>query len=159
MSRQFFIDISIGLSVFLLLFAGMPAMAGDAMVITSETLMADQDTNIAVFEGSVVARSGNIVLSAERMTANYGDGGALKNLVAEGLVKLVKGLQVLTSNKAVYDVALRRMDFTGEPRAVEEGNVLMGSRISYFIDEDRIKVDRSTVIIEDQKTGTGGAGE
>jgi len=145
--------------VFLLLVAGMPAMAGDTMVITSETLRADRESNTVAFEGSVVARGESIILSAERMIAHYGKGGALENLVAEGSVKLVKGLQVLTSEKAVYDVALRRMDFTGEPRAVEEGNVLMGDGISYFLDEDRIKVDRSTVIIEDQNKRSGGAGE
>ena len=143
----------------LLIATAMPALADEALVITAESLHADQGGNSVVFEGLVVARGGNMVLSAERMTALYGQGGSIKTLVAEGSVKLVKGLQVLTSQKAVYDVALRSMVFTGEPRAVDEGNVMLGDSISYFLDEDRIKVDRSTVFIDDRGARPGGPGE
>ena len=133
----------------------LPAYASEALVITSQSLYADRKANSAVFEGTVVARSGDMALSAERMVASYEEGGSLRTLVAEGSVKLVKGLQVLTSDKAVYDLFSRSMVFTGEPRAVDEGNVLMGDTISYYLDEDRIKVEKSTMFIDN--SGAAGA--
>jgi lipopolysaccharide transport protein LptA len=159
MLKRFFINISIASAMFFTMAMCVPALAGETMVITSETLKADRGGNTAVFEGHVVARGGDMVLSAAIMTASYEEGGALSKLVAEGSVRLVKGLQVLTSFKAVYDLASRSMVFTGEPRAVDEGNVLMGDTIHYYLDEDRIKVEKSTMFIGATGSGTGGSHE
>lgn len=155
MFKRYFTNISMCFSVLLVLAASVPAAANDTMVITSESLEADRATNTAVFKGMVVARGDNMVLSASRMTVSYEESGSLKTLVAEGSVKLVKGLQVLTSQKAIYDIFSNSIVFTGEPRAVDEGNVLIGDKISYFLDEDRIKVEKSTMFIEKM----GGDGE
>lgn len=142
-------------TMLILIAMATPALADEALVVTANILYADQGANSVVFEGLVVARGGSMVLSAEKMTALYGQGGSIKTLVAEGSVKLIKGFQVLTSQKAVYDVALRSMVFTGGARAVDEGNVMLGESISYFLDEDRIKVDRSTVFIDDRESPAG----
>lgn len=159
MSRRCFINLSKYIFVLLLIVTATPSLAEEALVITSESLRADQGVNSVVFEGLVVARGGNMVLSAERMTALYGRDGSLKTLIAKGSVKFVKGLQILTSQRAVYDVSFRSMVFTGGPRAVDEGNVMLGESISYFLDEDRIKVDRSTVFIDDREARPVGPSE
>lgn len=157
MSGQYFINSLKGLTALLAVAIAMPAYAGGALVITSESLQADRLANTAVFEGAVVARGDNMVLSASRMTVSYEQDGSLKTLVAEGSVKMIKGLQVLTSQRAVYDLTSNSMVFTGEPRAIDEGSVLMGDAISYFLDDDRIKVDKSTMFI-DEKGRDGKAG-
>lgn len=159
---------SIRLGVILLMAAAfvLPALANaeEAIVITSDTLLADRERSTAVFEGSVVARRDEMVLSADRMTVLY-TGDAVSSIIAEGAVKLVKGLQVLTSNRAVYDVSAKTMTFTDGPRAVDEGNVMMGDSIVYYLDEERIKVLKSTLIIESlgesdgDSEGTGGTVE
>ena len=135
--------------------AGSPAT--EPIVITSDSLSAHRGRSTALFEGSVVARGDGMVLSAERMTAFYGPDQAVTSIVAEGSVKLVKGLQVLTSGRAVYEVSARMMTFTEGPRAVDEGRVMIGATIVYFLDDERITVEKSTLIIN--SAGTGGAGE
>ena len=136
----------------------LPALAHaeEAIVITSDSLSADRERSTAVFEGSVVARSEGMVLSARRMTVLYTE-DAVSSIIAEGSVKLVKGLQVLTSNRAVYDVSAKTMTFTDDPKAVDEGNVMMGESIVYYLKEERIKVLKSTLIIDSE--GTGGTVE
>lgn len=135
------------------------AYAQGAIVITSERFSADRDEGAALFEGSVVVRNENMILSADSMTAYYGQTGSVSNIVAEGKVKLVKGLQVLTSERAVYEVAGGRMIFTVDPKAVDEGRVLEGESIEYFPDEEKIKVSESRVFIESGPGGEKGGNE
>lgn len=143
--------------VTMLMFAtAAPAWADGSIVITSDTLAAYRKASKAVFEGSVVAKTADMVLTAEHMTAYYDEDGAITLIEATGAVKLVKGLQVVTSTSAVYDVEGGNMIFTGEPRAVDEGNVVMGKKIIYSLDDGRIEVEGSTMIIEDMGGQAGG---
>jgi len=151
MCKLFFTEITIGFAFLLITVMAMPALANQTLVITSDSLNADRQENTAVFEGSVVARGENMVLSAAKMTVSYDEGGSVSTLLAEGSVKLVRGLQVLTSKRAVYDLASKSLVFTGDPRAVDEGNVLIGDRISYYLEDDRIKVEKSTMFIEQNR--------
>ena len=135
--------------------------AREALVITSETLMADKDNGVAVFTGGVEAKSEGMVMSALKMTAYYGEEGEVVSIVAEGEVRFVKALQVLTSDKAVYDMKERTVTFTGKPRAVDKGKVLLGQSMQYMMDTGVINVARSTVILNNSTNNaeTGGASE
>jgi lipopolysaccharide export system protein LptA len=137
------------------LFSTAAAAGGSALapkgpiVITSETLSAEGGTNTAVFEGSVVARTGDVTLYADRMTVSYlPEGGGVRQIDAEGRVKLVRGRRVVTSGKAVYYGEERKIIFTEGPRAVEGANVITGSRMTYLMDEDRSIVEDSKVFLE-----------
>ncbi len=139
----------INIFLFTLMLGAMPAYAAEALVITSETLLADRAAGTAVFEGTVVARQDDMVLSAKKMFAGYAKkGGGLASLRAEGDVKLTRGLQVLTAQVAIYDVATGQITFTGDPRAIDEGNVLIGEIIVYFMETEIIKVQQSTIFID-----------
>lgn len=134
--------------IVLMLMVLAPAVhARDAIVITSETLMADRNNNIAVFEGVVEAKSAEMVMNALKMIAHYGQEGEVVSIEAEGQVKFVRGLQVLTSDKAIYNMKDRVVTFSGSPRAVDKGKVLMGKSMKYLLDSGVIEVERSTVII------------
>jgi lipopolysaccharide transport protein LptA len=122
------------------------------VVITSESLEVLVKKNLAVFEGSVVAHNDDMTLRAELMKVYSSSDGDLLRIESEGSVKFVREGQVLTSDRAVYTEATRTMVFTGNPRAVQQGNVLLGSSILYLLDEDRIKVQESKVFLD-----TGGA--
>jgi lipopolysaccharide export system protein LptA len=141
-----------------LLFAGRADAEGNApVVITSDTLVADTSGGTAVFEGSVVASSDGMTLAAERMTVYYDDERRLERIEAEGSVRLVAGGRVLTSEHAVYRTSEGTVVFTGRPRAVEDGNILVGTRIVYMVKDDRFEVEGSKVFI-DSLPEPGGAG-
>lgn len=156
MSKLFIIKIQVVAFLLVLMFLSLHAMAAqDAIVITSESLLADRNLNTAVFEGSVIAKSDRMELSARKMTAYYGEAGAISNIVAEGSVKLVRGLQVLTSSRAIYEVSDHRFVFTGNPMAMDGTNVLIGNAIIYYLDEERIMVEGSKVFIETPDDSSG----
>jgi len=124
------------------------------IVITADTLMADRKTNSAQFEGSVVARSEDMTLKSDVMKVEYGEGGTtIAYIEAIGNVTLLRGEQVVTSERAEYVASERKIIFTGSPRAVESSNVVTGTKMVYLIDEDRFIVEGSRVLLEN--TGTG----
>lgn len=121
------------------------------IVITSLGLSADKKANRAVFEGSVVARTNKMTLYADRMTVQYAEGGGIEVIDAEGHVRLAKDAQVITSGKARYLEAEKKVIFTETPRAVDGGNIVTGTRMIYLVEEDRSIVENSKVFLEQKK--------
>jgi len=126
------------------------------IVITSDTLRADGANGTATFSGSVVATGNDLLMKADSMKVFYAaDGGALERIEAWGSVKLVREGRIVTSERAVYRSSGRTMTFTGNARVVEGGNILVGSKIVYMLDDDRYEVEDSKVFIESM-AGQGG---
>lgn len=127
-------------------------------IITSESLTADNKAKTALFEGSVVARKGEMTLFADKMLVYYSEGKGsnnIKKIDAEGNVKLIKGDRVVTSRFATYfSEPEERIIFTGEPRASEGGNVVTGTKMIYFMKDDRSIVENSKVFLIERKGGS-----
>ena len=126
------------------------------IVITSDTLRADGSKGTATFIGSVVAIGDDLYMEADRMKVFYAaGGGALESIEADGSVKLIREGRIVTSERAVYDARDRKMTFTENARVVEDGNVLVGTKITYMIDGDRYDVEGSKIFIEKTSGGSG----
>ncbi len=121
------------------------------VVITSKTLSADNKEKTALFEGSVVAKRGDATLYADRMKVYYaeeGSGSKIKKIEAEGNVRLIKKRAILTAQSAVYVIEPEEnIVFTGQPRASDGENIITGSKITYFVKDERSLVEDSKVII------------
>ncbi len=129
---------------------------GEPIVITSQTLINDNKANTATFEGSVVAKRGEVTLYANKMIVYYDDenkGGNVKMIEAIGSVKLTKVDRVITSHKATYyPEPQERVIFTGEPRATEGKNLVIGETITYYMKDDRAVVEKSKVYLKERRT-------
>lgn len=122
------------------------------IVITSQMLTADNKARTALFEHSVVARTPDITLYADKMLVYYAkDTGNVTRIDAEGKVKVIKENRIITSSEATYYADSEQVVFTGEPRAVEGENIVTGSRMVYLMDEDRFLVEDSKVILTKQE--------
>lgn len=156
MSKVFFtvkkILILASFAVLLCLSAASAAVKGNPIVITSQTLTADNKNNTAVFEGSVVATSEDIVIHSDAMKVSYNeDLGEITEIHAYGNVKVEKKERAIFSKEAVYLEREKKIIFTGEPRAVEGENVITGSQIIYFLKDDRTIVESSNVVINNNQ--------
>ncbi|MCC6346826.1 MAG: LptA/OstA family protein [Nitrospirales bacterium] len=120
-------------------------------VITSESLTADNKARTALFEGSVVAKKGDMTLFADKMLVSYTDekgSGTIRKIDAEGNVKLVKGDRVVTSRLATYFAEPEEHAvFTGDPKATEGENVVTGSKMTFYFSNDRSVVQNSRVFL------------
>lgn len=122
------------------------------IVITSEKLSADNKARTALFEGSVVAKTGEMTLYSDKMLVYYSDQtGNVTRIDAEGRVKLVKKDLVVTSSMAQYFADTDKVIFTGEPTAVEKGNIVTGTKMTYMFKEDRSIVENSRVLLDNKK--------
>lgn len=118
------------------------------IIITSESLIAESSSNTATFEGSVIAKTRDLTIYADRMVVKYNkESGNVKQINAYGSVKLVKEDRIITSKEATYFADEEKVIFTGEPRAVQKENVVTGKKMTYFMDEDRFIVENSKVFI------------
>lgn len=135
----------------------------DQIVITSEILTADNKENVAIFEKSVVAKKGDMTLYADKMQVysstklldDKSRGTSTSNIdkiEADGNVKFKKNNRIITSKKAIYFTKPEEMvEFTGEPVASDGSNVVTGTKILYYISDDRYKVENSKVFLIDKK--------
>lgn len=124
-------------------------------VITSRTLITDSKAKTALFEGAVVAKKGEMTLFADKMLVHYSEQKGesnIKQIDAEGNVKLLKGERVITSSTATYFAAPEeKVIFAGAPRASEGENLVTGTRMTYFTKDEHFVVESSKVFLVDKK--------
>lgn len=128
--------------------------SAEPIIVTSKSLSADNKDKTATFEGSVLAKRGDVFLYSDKMKIYYGNEGEQGNITkieAEGGVRLVRNKSILTATSALYLAMPEEMViFTGQPRATDGNNVITGSKITYYIKDDRSVVEDSKVIINNQ---------
>jgi lipopolysaccharide export system protein LptA len=160
MSRQLFtsnlfclvVSIIISFSLSTTVFSAEGERIKGPIIITSDRLTADNQTHSAIFENSVVARTTDMTIYADRMLVNYDkDTGNVTKIDAVGRVKLIKENMVITSNEAIYYAEGDKVIFTGDPRAVDGKNVVTGTKMTYLLNEDRFLVEGSKVFLKKNK--------
>lgn len=122
------------------------------IVIKSDRLIADNRSNTALFEGSVVANTPDITMYSDKMLVYYErKTGNIKKIESEGNVRVIKDDRVIVSQKAVYYADGEKVVFTGNPRAAEGENVVTGEVMTYFINDDRYLVEDGKVFLSGEK--------
>lgn len=123
------------------------------VTVTSETLTADNQNHTALFEKNVIAKTSDMTIHADWMLVYYNDpGGDITKIESKGNVKVNTENKVITSDTATYYAAPQeRIVFTGSPRAVDGQNVVSGTKITYFVDEERSFVEGGSKIIMKSK--------
>ena len=153
MLKQFFIVSSFIICLVVHVSAYAAPLSSNAgkkpIVITSETLIADNKNNTAVFEGSVIAKTDDITMYADKMTVFYDNSESKVNkIVAVGSVKVLNKARVLFSDEAVYLDNEEQIIFSGNPKAVEGDSVITGKKIVFFLKDERAMVEGSRVILK-----------
>ena len=122
------------------------------VVITSDMLTADNKAHTALFEKSVIAKTTDMTIYADKMLVYYQEGsGDVTRIDSEGNVKVIKGDRVITSHEATYLADGDKAIFTGDPRAVQGENVVTGKKMTYLMGEDRFLVEDSKVFLTKKK--------
>ncbi len=121
------------------------------IIITSETLTADNKSNTAVFEGSVVAKTKDITMYSNKMTVFYNNKEKkISKIHAVGDVKVHNEERALFSDEAIYIDAEEKIIFTGNPKAVEGDNMITGKQIIFFLKDNRAVVEGSRMILQNK---------
>lgn len=122
------------------------------ITITSETLTADNKAHTALFEKNVLAKTTDLTIHADKMLVFYKeDGGDVTKIEATGNVKVLRESRIITAKSATYFADEEKVVFNGEPRAIERDNIVSGTKMIYFLGDDRFLVENSKVILKTKK--------
>ena len=110
--------------------------AGQAIEITADTLEVRQSENVAVFEGSVNAVQGDLVLNADILTVHYreaadGQGNlGVSRIDAEGNVVVTSPGETAQGQSGVYNVEEGRIDLAGGVVLNQGNNIVEGETLT-----------------------------
>ncbi len=121
------------------------------ITITSESLTADNKAHTALFEKNVMARTTDLTIHADKMLVFYKEDGVVTKIEATGSVRVLREARIITSKSATYYADEEKVLFTGEPRAMDGDNIVSGTKIIYFMGDDRFFVENSKVILKSKK--------
>ena len=122
------------------------------VTITADELISDDTSETAEFIGNVKVVRGDYTLTADRLKVHYrrSDGPStpktvgranIREIVAEGHVRIVSTELTATAERAAYDAKNRIIELTGEESTVaSSGGAVSGSKITLFLDTDQFQV-------------------
>lgn len=110
----------------------------EPIYITSDWMEVDQKKNTITYKGRVVTIQSEMTMRSETLTAVYDpEMKQMKQIIAEGKVNAVQGNRVATGDKAIFDEKAKTVTLTGSPVMRQGNSQVTGSRIIYYIDQDR----------------------
>lgn len=118
-----------------------------SIVINSDHLEGDNEKNVVRFSGNVIAKKGDVTIHSESISIIYDTASkSVKELVAEGGVKITQGNRIATGEKAVFANSRDKITLTGNPMVCEGDNIIKGAKIILFLAEDRgvVEADEHT---------------
>lgn len=138
----------------------------DPIFITSDQMEVDRKKNTITYRGNVVTKQGEMTMRSQSLAATYNpDMKRLHGVVAEGKVQVFHGDRLATGTKAVFNDEDQTITLTGNPVIHQGNSQVSGSRITFFIQEDRATVEggtgrvRATVFPQELKGRERGRGE
>ena len=119
------------------------------IVVTSKMLTIDSKTNTAIFENSVVAKTQDMTLYADKMFIFYNkDTGNVTRVDALGKVKVVEKDRVVTSDEATYHAHDEKIIFRGNLKVIEGEHIDSGKRVTNLPDGDSEFINSSKILIK-----------
>jgi lipopolysaccharide export system protein LptA len=110
--------------------------------IASDTVEGNQKQNTVSFKGNVIAKQEGITIQTDQMVVSYDpETKKLKEIVANGNVRVVQADRRATSKKATFHQNENKVVLDGDVVIREGDNVLRGERVTYYIDEERSVVE------------------
>jgi len=115
-------------------FSGLRQDTSLPVEISADRLEVDQNTGRAVFSGNVLIGQGEMRLSADEVTVEYGEegqaGGEIRRLLAEGGVTLVNGGEAAEAGSAEYTIATGQVVMTEDVVLTQGRNALSGQKLT-----------------------------
>jgi lipopolysaccharide transport protein LptA len=128
---------------------GSPFTSGHGPIkITSDSLSLDYKNNAVVFTGHVHAVQSGSELTTDLLHVNYEkDFKEMKNMIADGNVRVMQGGRWATSDHAVMDQKAQTVVMTGNPVAHDGQDQITGTKITTYLQTGKSVVDGANAII------------
>ncbi|RGP37374.1 lipopolysaccharide transport periplasmic protein LptA [Pseudotabrizicola alkalilacus] len=112
-------------------FGGLQQDSSLPVEVTSDSLSVDQGSGAAVFTGNVMAKQGDMRLTAENIRVEYtSDGDGIDRLIATGNVTLVSPTDAAEASEAVYTIASGTVVMTGDVLLTQGRAAISGQELT-----------------------------
>ncbi len=130
-------------------FPGIDLSSGSNPIhITSDKLSLDYENKLITFSGHVRADQANGQITSDSMRVKWGSGfNDVKELVADGNVRVSQGTRYATGERATLDQTQRTVTLTGNPVVHDGRDQITGRKITVFLDTGRSVVEGARAVI------------
>jgi lipopolysaccharide transport protein LptA len=130
-------------------FSAMQLSAGHGPIdIKSDTLELDYKNNIVIFRGQVHAVQADALLTSDSLKVLYGkDFHEVKQMFADGNVRMSQGTRWATGDHAVLDQAAHTVVLTGNPVVHDGEDQVAGIRITVHLDSGKSEVQGARAVL------------
>ena len=107
-------------------------------VITADSLKLDQKTRDFLYEGNVIVKQGNMILTSDQLDGSYDENNEIQELIAISNVHITKGPKIKAKGeRAVYNKDDETMTLTENPEVDQDGSIVAADKIIIYLLEDR----------------------
>jgi lipopolysaccharide transport protein LptA len=129
-------------------------VVGDLTVVTSERLVYDAEKQMILFEKDVVVSDPHLRMKTDKLTIFFDENNQPRRLLAEGRVVLSQAEIRAWAGRVSYDVVTGEIVLEEGPRVMRGKDLLMGRRITFWRNQNRLECDREArLIIYPEKGG------
>ena len=116
---------------------------GGPVSINANELEFDYRTRTLTYRGTVVVSQGDLKVSSDalRVVLNEEAREVIREVIAEGKVRIEQGDRVATGGRAVFDQAKRTVVLSEDAVLREGPNEVAGERVVVYLDEERSVVE------------------
>jgi len=128
--------------------------------IKSESMSLDYQNHSVLWVGNVHATQADAQLTSDQLRVNYFDKDfkQMKDMVADGNVRLSQGTRWATGKHGVMDQTKRTVVLTGSPVAHDGNDQITGCKITVFLNTSESVVDCAHAVLFPHSDASPGAG-
>lgn len=116
--------------------------------IKSDALDLDYKANQVLFHGHVKAKQGTALLDSNTLRVSYGENfKQVKQIIAQGNVKITQGGRWATGEQAVLNQIERTVVMTGNPVVHDGPDQIAGDKITIYLDSQKSVVEGARAVI------------
>ena len=117
--------------------------------IKSKSMSLDYTNHSVLWTGSVHATQADSTLTSDQLRVNYFDKDfkQMKDMVADGNVRLSQGTRWATGDHGVMDQTRRTVVLTGSPVAHDGNDQITGCKITVFLNTSQSVVDCAHAVL------------
>lgn len=134
--------------------------------ITSERFEIMPNAERAIWTGSVVAERDDMRISCDKLTAEFGERRKIRSVLCEGNVHMVQRQSLqgpktksvsreAWGERAYFDNQRSLVTVTGNPEAREGENRIQGEKVLFYVEEDRVVVEKPRMVLETEAAAGG----
>jgi lipopolysaccharide export system protein LptA len=137
--------------------------------ITADMLEFDYKRRVVVYRGGVEVVQGDLTLRSTTLTVHFDERAAdrdkLKQIIAEGEVRIGKGARVATGGRAVFDQTANTVTLSEDAVLHDGENRVAGAQVVVYLDEGRSVVRggeqrvHAVLVPRDNEAGGGYGGQ